>query len=51
MWFTIALNKIFPRDFMQYYGMFIGGGYCTGIFLSNFVTLAVPFDEGKPDEL
>ena len=31
--------------------MFIGGGYCTGIFLSNFVGLAVPLDEGKSDDL
>lgn len=51
MGFTIALNESVPGDFMQYYGMFIGGGYCTGIFLSNFVTLTVPLDEGKPDEL
>jgi len=51
MAFTIALNESVPGEFMQYYGMFIGGGYCTGIFLSNFVGLAVPLDEGKPDDL
>jgi hypothetical protein len=36
---------------MQYYGMFIGGGYSTGIFLSNFVSLAIPLDEGNSDDL
>jgi len=46
MGFTIALNESVPGDFMQYYGMFID---C--IFLSNFATLTVPLDEGKPDEL
>lgn len=51
MGFTIALNESVPGDFMQYYGMFIEGGFCTGIFLSNFVALAVPLDEGKPDDL
>lgn len=51
MGFTIALNESVPGDFMHYYGMFIEGGFCTGIFLSNFVALAVPLDEGKPDDL
>jgi hypothetical protein len=31
--------------------MFIGGGYCSGIFLSNFVAFAVPLDEGNPGDL
>ena len=50
MAFTIALNESVPGEFMQYYGMFIGGGYCTGIFLSNFVGIAVPLDEGNVDD-
>ena len=49
--FTLALNETVPGEFMQYYGMFIGCGYCVGIFFSNFVALAVPLDEGNPDDL